>query len=83
MAMFPQCSFSTLNRFMASLLAYKIPDEKSAQSLIEFPLYVTVCFSLGVFKIIEVFHFNYSVLVWTSFDSSFFRSSWMSVFFSK
>ena len=66
----------TLNISFQSLLAYKVSFEKSADSLMETPLQVIICFSLAAFKILFNFwHFNYDMswcgplwvqLVWDS-----------------
>ena len=38
-----------------SLLAYKVSAEKSADSLMAVPLYITSCFSLAAFKSLSLF----------------------------
>lgn len=52
------------------LLASVVPDEKSAQNLIEDPLYVTNCIGLDTLKILFIFGFEVYVLVWASLSSS-------------
>ena len=60
--------FSTLNISHPSILACKVSAEKSVDSFMRIPLYVTSCFSLAVFKMtcltfdILIIH----VLVWVS-----------------
>ena len=44
--------FITLNTSFQPLLACRVSFEKSAASLMGTPLYVTICFSLDVFKIL-------------------------------
>ena len=56
--------FITLNTSCQSLLVYKVSFEKPADSLMETPLQVTLCFSLATLKILFTFnlwHFNYDV----------------------
>ena len=45
----------TWNTSFQPLLAYKVSFEKSADSLMETPLQVTVSFSLGAYKILSLF----------------------------
>ena len=45
--------FMTSNTSFQPLLAYKVSFEKLADSLMGTPLYVTVSFSLAVFKILS------------------------------
>lgn len=44
-------ALSTLNILNDCLMVSKVSDKKSADSLIEDPLYVIICFSLSAFKI--------------------------------
>ena len=46
--------FSTLNMSCHSLLAYRVSAERSAVKHMEFPLYVTCCFSLAAFNILSL-----------------------------
>ena len=46
--------FSTLKIFCPSLLAYRVSAERSAIKHMEFPLYVTCCFSLAAFNILSL-----------------------------
>ena len=46
--------FSTLNIFCHSLLAFRVPTERSAVKHMEFSLYVTCCFSLAAFNILPL-----------------------------
>ena len=46
--------FSTLNISHPSILACKVSAEKSVDSFMRIPLYVTSCFSLAVFKILSL-----------------------------
>ena len=60
------CRFSpfiTLNILWHSLLACKVSDEKSADSIMGVSLYLISCFFLPAFKILSFFphHFNYGV----------------------
>ena len=47
-------SFSTLNIFCHSLLAFRVSAERSAGKHMGLPLYVTCCFSLGAFNILSL-----------------------------
>ena len=51
MEIFP---FSTLDSHATFFLACKVSAEKSACSLIGFPLYITSCFSLAAFKTLSL-----------------------------
>ena len=46
--------FSTLNISCLSLLACRVSAERSAVKRMEFPLYVTYCFSLAAFDILSL-----------------------------
>ena len=46
--------FSTLNISCHSLLACRVSAERSAVKHMEFPLYVTCCFSLAAFNILSL-----------------------------
>ena len=46
--------FSTLNIFCHSLLACRVPAERSAVKHMGLPLYVTCCFSLAAFNILSL-----------------------------
>ena len=46
--------FSTLNISCHSFLAYRVSAERSAVKCMEFPLYVTCCFSLAAFNILSL-----------------------------
>ena len=65
--------FSTLNTSCHSLLFCKVSAEKSVDSLMEVPLYVTLCFSLAAFKILYLkilpFQLCYNLL-WVCLDLS-------------
>ena len=47
-------SLSTLNVSRCPFLTYKVSAEKSADSPMGFPLYVTALFSLAAFKILSI-----------------------------
>ena len=50
----PHLRFSTLNTSCHSLLACRVSAERSAVNCMEFPLYVTCCFSLAAFNILSL-----------------------------
>lgn len=55
------CCFSTLNISCYSLLACKVSAEKSTDSCMGLPLYVTVFFSLALFE--TVYHYFFAILI--------------------
>ena len=69
---------------------YKVSAEKSADNLIEFPLYVINCFSLAAFKI---FPLTFAILIITClvvnlfgfilFGTLYASCTWMSVSFPR
>ena len=69
-------SFSTLNTLSHWLLASKVSNAKSGHSLIEDPLYMTICFSVVAFKILSSSFESLiiSVSMWDSLSSSYLES---------
>ena len=84
-------SFSTLNVSVHYLLASKVSDDKSANNLIEDPLYMISHFFLATFKVLFVFgfwpKFNYnvyhSVSLWVqiTWNSLSFLDTYIHVFY--